>query len=79
MRQCHHVYKSILQEDSVESASAIMKGYELFYNFVKKHEAPKGKTPSEVAIQNLKFKTPNRWLELIEMSKTTAQNKVYVT
>jgi len=28
----------------------------------------KGKTPSDMAIPELEFKTPNRWLELIEMS-----------
>jgi len=45
-----------------------MKGYEIFYNFVKKHEALKGKTPSKMAIPSLQFETANRWLELIKMS-----------
>lgn len=31
-------------------------------NFVKKHEALKGKTPSELAIPSLQFKTPNSGL-----------------
>jgi len=53
---------------SVESAYAIMKSIEIFYNFVRKHEALKGKSPSELAIPSLQFKTPNRWLELIKLS-----------
>ena len=53
---------------SVESAYAIMKSIEIFYNFIKKHEALKGKTPSELAIPSLKFETANRWLELITLS-----------
>lgn len=54
---------------SVESAYAIMKGIEIFYNFIRKHEALKGKTPSEIAVPFLQFKTPNRWLELIKLSE----------
>jgi len=53
---------------SLESAYAIMKGLEIFYNFIDKHGALNGKTPSELAIPKLKFETPNRWMELIEMS-----------
>lgn len=50
---------------SIESAHALMKGFEIYYNFVKKHEALKGRTPSDLAT-DLEFKSPNRWLELIE-------------
>jgi len=53
---------------SVESAYSLMKGLEVFYNFVKPHEALKGKTPSELAIPSLQFETPNRWLELIQIA-----------
>jgi transposase-like protein len=53
---------------SVESAYALMKGIEIYYNFIKKHEALKGKTPSELAIPSLQFETPNRWLELINLA-----------
>ena len=55
---------------SVESAYAIMKSIEIYYNFVKKHEALKGKTPSDLAIPSLQFKTANRWLELIKLSSS---------
>jgi len=45
-----------------------MKGLEIHYNFVRPHESLKGKTPSDMAIPELKFETPNRWMELIEMA-----------
>lgn len=53
---------------SIESANSIMKGYEIYYNFIRKHQSLKGKTPSELATE-INFKTPNRWIELIELSK----------
>tara|TARA_Y100000310_G_C20494292_1_gene720768 strand:+ start:43 stop:924 length:882 start_codon:yes stop_codon:yes gene_type:complete len=52
---------------SVESAYAIMKGYEIFYNFIRKHQAI-GKCPYEVAT-DIKLNNPNKWVELIELSK----------
>ena len=54
---------------SINSAYSLMKGIEIYYNFIKKHEALNYKTPSELAIPKLKFETPNRWLELIEWSR----------
>ena len=51
----------------INSANSIMEGYEVFYNFLKQHEALKGRTPSDLAT-NIKFETPNRWLELINQS-----------
>ncbi len=52
---------------SVESAEAIMKGYEIFYNFIRKHQAIK-KCPYELAIPNLNLNGGNKWLSLIELS-----------
>jgi len=57
---------------SVESAYALMKGLEIYYNFIRKHEALKNKTPSELAT-DLEFKSPNRWLELINLATTNQQ------
>ena len=51
----------------VESAQAIMKGYEIFYNFIRKHQAI-GVCPYELAT-DLKLDNPNKWLGLIEMAK----------
>jgi transposase-like protein len=53
---------------SVESADAIMKGYTIFYNFIRKHQSINC-CPYELAIPNLKLETGNKWLELIKMSK----------
>lgn len=66
IRQRTHGFRGL--HGSINSAYAIMKGIEIYYNFVKKHEALKGKTPSEIAIPSLQFETPNRWLELIKFS-----------
>ncbi len=53
---------------SLESAKSIMKGMEIYYNFVRKHQGI-GKTPSEEAIPELNLST-NKWLSLIKLSKT---------
>ena len=52
---------------SVESANTLMKGYEVFYNFIRKHQAI-GKTPSELAT-DIKL-NGNKWLDLIHLSQT---------
>lgn len=52
----------------MESAEAIMKGYEIFYNFIRKHQTIK-KCPYELAIPNLMLTSENKWLELIGLSK----------
>ena len=50
---------------STESANTLMKGYEVFYNFIRKHQAI-GKTPSELAT-DIKLEG-NKWLDLINLS-----------
>ena len=52
----------------IESARAIMKGFEVFYNFIRKHQTINC-CPYELAIPELKLKSENRWLELIGLSK----------
>lgn len=52
---------------NLESANAIMKGYAIFYNFIRKHQALR-KCPYELAT-DLKLNSENKWLELINMSK----------
>lgn len=56
---------------SVESAYALMKGMEIYYNFIRKHEALNNRTPSELAIPSLEFKSANRWLELIRLANNS--------
>ncbi len=54
---------------SIDSANAIMKGLEIYYNFITKHQTLK-RCPYELAIPELKEKlnNPNKWLSLIELS-----------
>ena len=52
---------------SISSANAIMKGFEIYYNFINKHQAINC-CPYELAT-NLKLNNPNKWLELITLSK----------
>ena len=51
---------------SVESARTILKGFEIYYNFIRKHQSIK-RTPSELAT-DIKLTNPNKWLELINLS-----------
>ncbi|MEM4137713.1 MAG: DDE-type integrase/transposase/recombinase [Candidatus Anstonellaceae archaeon] len=53
---------------SLESAKAIMKGFEIYYNFIRKHQGI-GKTPAEEGMPELILST-NKWLSLIRLSKT---------
>lgn len=51
---------------SVESANAILKGFEIYYNFIRIHQGI-NKCPYELAT-DLKFNSENKWLELIRLS-----------
>ncbi|MFH1431276.1 MAG: DDE-type integrase/transposase/recombinase [Nanoarchaeota archaeon] len=54
---------------STETANAIMKGLETYYNFIRKHEAINC-CPYELACSELKGKLGlNKWLGLIQLSK----------
>lgn len=57
---------------STESANVLMKGWEIHYNFIRKHLSL-GKTPSELAT-NIKLKENNKWLELINLSSNLNRN-----
>jgi len=52
---------------SLEGANALMKGYEVFYNFIRKHQAINC-CPYELACPELKLGI-NKWLDLIKLSK----------
>lgn len=53
---------------SIDSADSIMKGWEIFYNFIRKHQSIKC-CPYELAVPNFKLTSNNKWLELINLSK----------
>ena len=52
---------------SLRSANLILKGYEIYYNFIRINQAI-NKRPYELAT-DLKLKENNKWLELIKLSK----------
>jgi len=52
---------------SISSANAIMKGFEIYYNFINKQQTIKC-CPYELAT-DLKLNNPNKWVELIQLSK----------
>ena len=53
---------------SISSANAIIKGWEIYYNFINKHQAIKC-SPYELAT-DLELKSDNKWLELIGLAFT---------
>ncbi len=55
---------------SVESARAILKGIEIYYNYITKHQGIK-KTPSDAAKINLNL-SYNKWLSLIWLAEKSA-------
>lgn len=50
----------------ISSAQTMMKGFEIYYNWIRKHQSLKGLTPSQVAVPNVQIKNKNGWLELIQ-------------
>lgn len=52
---------------SINSANAIMKGYEIYYNFITRHQAINC-CPYQLAIPTFKLNSENKWLELINMA-----------
>ena len=52
--------------NSIEARNSIMKGYEVYYNFIRSHQAI-GKCPYELAVPELKLGV-NKWLDLIKLS-----------
>jgi len=52
--------------------SPILTGIQIFHNYVRPHEALKGKTPAEVA--GIQIQGDNKWLTLIQnASRKTAK------
>lgn len=60
---------------SLSSAYYVMKGYEIYYNFIRKHQAIKC-CPYELAIPELKsqLNNPNKWLALINLANQNIKN-----
>lgn len=47
----------------------ILRGYQLFHNYIRPHEGLKGKTPAEVA--GILIRGDNKWLSLIQNASKT--------
>jgi len=45
----------------------ILKGYQLFHNYIRSHEALSGATPAEAC--GIKIEGENKWLTLIQNAK----------
>lgn len=50
----------------ITSAQTILKGYEIYYNWIRNNIALEGQTPSQIAVPNVQIENKNRWLELIQ-------------
>lgn len=57
---------------SISSANAIMKGFEIYYNFITKHQTIKC-CPYELAT-DLELNSENKWLELINLSNLQSKS-----
>lgn len=47
----------------------ILKGYQIFHNYIRPHEALAGKTPSEAC--GITIEGQNKWLTLIQNASKT--------
>jgi len=52
--------------------TAILKGYQIFHNYIREHEGLNGKTPAEAC--GIKIEGKNKWLTLIQNSSKTSNN-----
>src|SRR3990167_7553300 len=50
----------------ITSAQTLMKGYEIYYNWIRNNLALEGQTPSQIAVPNVQIQNKNGWLELIQ-------------
>ena len=46
----------------------ILKGYQLFHNYIREHEALDGKTPAEKCV--IKIEGKNKWKTIIQNAKS---------
>jgi transposase-like protein len=56
-----------------KSDSPILSGMQIYHNYVRPHEALKGKTPAEVA--GIRVEGENKWLTLIQNASVTRSEK----
>ena len=49
----------------ITSAQTLLKGFEIYYNWIRNHQGIEGLTPSELACPQVSIQDKNKWLELI--------------
>jgi transposase-like protein len=49
----------------MDSAQTILKGFEIYYNWIRENMALSNLTPSQIAVPNVQLQDKNKWLELI--------------
>ena len=47
----------------------ILKGYQIYHNYIREHEGLKGKTPAEAC--GIKIEGENKWLSLIKKASAS--------
>ena len=50
----------------ITSAQTLLKGFEIYYNWVRNHQSLEGSSPSDIAVPTIQLQDKNRWLELIQ-------------
>jgi hypothetical protein len=63
IRQREKVMRTVERPDT-----EILRGMQIYHNYIRPHEALKGKTPSEVA--GIEVEGDNKWLTLIQNAST---------
>jgi putative transposase len=53
----------------LKTDTPVLTGYQLFHNYIRPHEALKGKTPAEKC--GIVIEGENKWLTLIQNAKKT--------
>ena len=49
--------------------SPILKGYQIYHNYIREHDGLNDKTPAEVS--GIEVKGENKWLTIIQNAKKT--------
>lgn len=62
-----HRIKTFRGLHSLSPSNELMQGYQIYYNFIRKHQAI-GKCPYELAT-DLQLTSENKWLQLIKLAK----------
>ena len=54
--------------------TAILKGYQVFHNYIRPHEALNGKTPADLC--GIEVRGKNKWLTLIQNAQTQTKSQI---